>query len=102
MKFPEWKKNNVYLAGESYAGIYIPYLMDKIDNYNSITAGTDNDINLKGIIVGNGCTDWQKDTTPAMIDMLYEHHFLSQKEYDAFRNNCLPVENWMLKIFDDE
>jgi serine carboxypeptidase-like clade 2 len=102
MKFPEWKKNNVYIAGESYAGIYIPYLMDKIDNYNAETAGIDNDINLKGIIVGNGCTDWQKDTTPAMIDMLYEHHFFSQKEYDTFRSNCLPVQNWMTKIFDDE
>jgi hypothetical protein len=57
---------------------------------------------LKGIIVGNGCTDWQQDTIPAMIDMLYEHHFLSQKEYDNFTKTCLPVENWMIKIFDEK
>ncbi len=57
-KFPEWKKLNVYLAGESYAGIYIPYIMDKIDIYNEESQGTENDINLRGIIVGNGCTDW--------------------------------------------
>jgi serine carboxypeptidase-like clade 2 len=33
-KFPEWERNNIFLAGESYAGIYIPYLMDKIDQFN--------------------------------------------------------------------
>jgi serine carboxypeptidase-like clade 2 len=91
LKFPEWKNLDVYLAGESYAGIYIPNLMDKIDKYNEDTTGVDNDIRLRGIIVGNGCTDWQKDTTPAMIDMLYEHHFLSQKEYNNFTKSCLGV-----------
>ena len=102
MKFPEWRKLDMYLAGESYAGIYIPYLMDKIDKYNQDMAGTDNDINLKGIIVGNGCTDWQKDTTPAMIDMLYEHHFLSQREYENFTKACSEVEDWMIHIYDSD
>lgn len=102
MKFPEWRKLDMYLAGESYAGIYIPYLMDKIDKYNQDVAGTENDINLKGIIVGNGCTDWQKDTTPAMIDMLYEHHFLSQREYENFTKGCSGVENWMITIYESD
>jgi carboxypeptidase C (cathepsin A) len=33
-KFPEYKKNNFWLAGESYAGKYIPDLAVLIDQYN--------------------------------------------------------------------
>ena len=41
-------KNEVYLSGESYAGIYIPYLATAI-----LADGT---VNLKGVLIGNGCT----------------------------------------------
>lgn len=34
-KYPEFKKNDLYLSGESYAGIYIPYLLDAIDTHNT-------------------------------------------------------------------
>ena len=40
-------------AGESYAGIYIPMLSYNIYQYNVANPG--NAINLKGIMVGNGC-----------------------------------------------
>lgn len=30
-KFPELKDNEVYISGESYGGIYVPRVMEKLD-----------------------------------------------------------------------
>ena len=48
--FPEYSSNKFYLTGESYAGIYIPMLMEQIDKdpYKA-------NINLIGSAIGNGC-----------------------------------------------
>ena len=52
--FPEYKSNDLYLTGESYAGVYIPTLAEAIvlaDQKGLYTGAK-----LKGIAVGNGCT----------------------------------------------
>jgi cathepsin A (carboxypeptidase C) len=48
-KFPELKFNDFYITGESYAGVYIPTLAKEVLDYTSI--------NLKGLAVGDPCTD---------------------------------------------
>jgi len=48
--FPEFKTNKFYITGESYAGIYIPMLMDQLDK-DSLSAK----INFIGSAIGNGC-----------------------------------------------
>ena len=49
-------KNEFYITGESYAGIYIPYLSNEILKRNKLPS-REITINLKGIMINNACTD---------------------------------------------
>lgn len=51
-KFPEFRTRNLFLAGESYAGHYIPQLADVILEYNSRHSNRFK-FKLKGIAVSN-------------------------------------------------
>lgn len=78
-KYPEYKPNDLYLSGESYGGIYVPYMAWYIDQHNT-TAGDDVfKPNLKGFAVGNGVTNWKFDTAPAFVDMAYWHSLYDTK-----------------------
>lgn len=65
-KFPEFLSNELYITGESYAGLYVPYLTWQVYQ-NNLRAKFDNKTqayNIKGFAVGNGATDWQQDGEP--------------------------------------
>ncbi|KAF2857525.1 serine carboxypeptidase [Piedraia hortae CBS 480.64] len=51
--FPEHSKDDLYLAGESYAGQYIPYIAKALLDRNDRT-GSDQQWNLTGLLIGNG------------------------------------------------
>ena len=73
-KYPQYKENDFYVAGESYAGVYVPYLAYAIHNYNlDVNTTYDRKINMVGWIVGNAVTNWDYDCDMANIDWLYEH-----------------------------
>lgn len=71
----------MWLSGESYAGVYVPYLAYQIDQYNTKYKDQPQYYkpNLKGYMVGNGVTNWTLDTDPAYIDMAYWHGLYSDK-----------------------
>ena len=46
--FPEYLENDLYLTGESYAGIYVPGIMNEIIEEPK-------GLKLKGVAVGDGC-----------------------------------------------
>jgi carboxypeptidase C (cathepsin A) len=71
-EFPEFKQNDLYITGESYGGIYVPYLAYRLHTHNQTTQ-TGGDIKLKGIAVGNGVTDWTVDCDPAYIELSWYH-----------------------------
>ncbi|KAK4154185.1 carboxypeptidase Y A [Chaetomidium leptoderma] len=50
-QFPEYAKQDFHIAGESYAGHYIPVFASEI------LAHKNRNINLKSVLIGNGLTD---------------------------------------------
>ncbi|KAL2192030.1 alpha/beta-hydrolase [Thermothelomyces heterothallicus CBS 203.75] len=51
--FPEYEHDDIYFAGESYAGQYIPYIAKHILARNKLPE-TKHKWNLKGLLIGNG------------------------------------------------
>ena len=83
-KFPELAKNEFFISGESYGGVYVPTLSKEI--LDNAPPGA---INFKGVSVGDPCTDntAQKDS----MDMLWYGHkngFVPEQEYDLLWNQC--------------
>ncbi|KAL8137162.1 hypothetical protein V2J09_003163 [Rumex salicifolius] len=57
--YEEFQSNNFFIAGESYAGIYVPTLSYEV--VKGLDAGVKPVINFKGYMVGNGVTDDEFD-----------------------------------------
>ncbi|KAI1081055.1 Alpha/Beta hydrolase protein [Whalleya microplaca] len=51
--FPEYEHDDIYIAGESYAGQHIPYIAKAIIKRNKLPQ-TSIKWNLKGLLIGNG------------------------------------------------
>ena len=91
-KFPELVDNELYITGESYAGIFVPTFAYNVLLYNEYASDTK--INLQGIAVGNGCTDWKVDTTPAFMQEAWTHSLIWWEYYEKLMENCDNMENY--------
>lgn len=72
--FPEYKSNKFYITGESYAGIYIPMLMDQI---RSDSMGAK--LNFQGSAIGNGC--WGNTVGTCDFSSTEAYHISSEFYY---------------------
>jgi carboxypeptidase C (cathepsin A) len=95
--FSEFRGNEFYISGESYAGVYIPSLAEVILKGNR--AGEDY-INLAGILVGNGCSGTEVGVcaeNEAVVDVdvefLHGHGLYSEKLYQAIKKACGDFTN---------
>jgi len=66
-KFPDFKVNDLFISGESYAGIYVPYFAHEIYQNNLIANFTPSlyTIPIAGTMVGNGATNWDYEAWPS-------------------------------------
>ncbi|KAI6669451.1 hypothetical protein NL676_004336 [Syzygium grande] len=85
-RFPQYRSSEFYVAGEGYAGHYVPQLAEVIydENKKSIE---DTFINLKGIIVGNPSVDFETHLT-GMIDYAWGHALISDDLYFSIKAKC--------------
>ncbi|KAF3792852.1 Serine carboxypeptidase II-3 [Nymphaea thermarum] len=86
--FPEYKERDFYIAGESYAGHFVPQLAHVILQNNKWPKRTIT-INLKGITIGNGVINkWTDDK--GQFDYLWTHALISDEIVDTIHKNCYP------------
>ncbi|CAL5007793.1 unnamed protein product [Urochloa decumbens] len=85
-RFPQFKSHDFYIAGESYAGHYVPQLSEKILDGNK-AGPKERYINLKGLMVGNALMDDETDQT-GMIDYAWDHAVISDRVYNDVKSQC--------------
>ncbi|XP_051856184.1 probable serine carboxypeptidase CPVL [Antechinus flavipes] len=102
--FPEYRKNDFYATGESYAGKYVPAIAHYIHLLNP-TAKVK--INLKGVAIGDGFSD-PESIIGGYAGFLYHIGLLDEKQKKYFQKQCaetikyIKEENWKkaFEIFD--
>jgi serine carboxypeptidase-like clade 2 len=70
----------LFIAGESYGGIYAPYLTWEIYQWNVMADQTGaQKYNLGGLMVGNGATDWEFDVSPSFPEAAHGFNIIPRK-----------------------
>ncbi|XP_071374654.1 lysosomal protective protein [Centroberyx affinis] len=77
--FPEFKKNELFLTGESYAGIYIPTLAERVME--------DDSLNLQGVAVGNGMSSYEMNDN-SLVFFAYYHGLLGSRLWAELQTFC--------------
>lgn len=80
-KYPELQGREFYITGESYAGIYIPFLVNRL-----VEEPLDG-VNLTGFAIGNPLTDDAIDGS-AYMDYYYSHALISRQNYHKLQFEC--------------
>ncbi|XP_062242317.1 cathepsin A-like [Platichthys flesus] len=79
-KFPNFTKNDFFIFGESYGGVYAPTL-------SLLVATGPARINLKGFAVGNGISSFALNDQ-SLIYFGYYHGLFGEDLWQDLKNNC--------------
>lgn len=80
--FPEFVRNPFFVAGESYAGHYVPQLAEKLFERPEGKA-----VNLQGFMAGNPSTDWTIEPDAYWAFMAY-HALMSTSDWKEAQHVC--------------
>ncbi|CAL9157016.1 unnamed protein product [Musa hybrid cultivar] len=110
-KFPNLKSHEFFIAGESYAGHYVPQLAELIHEGNK-KASKDSYINLRGFMIGNAVLNDATDQL-GMVEYAWSHAIISDELHASLRRECnsfegagegkacLPAVKAFLRAFQD-
>ncbi|GMY15206.1 serine carboxypeptidase-like 45 [Fagus crenata] len=82
-KFPKYRHRDLFIAGESYAGHYIPQLAKLIIEINK----NERVFNLKGIALGNPVLEFATDLN-SRAEFFWSHGLISDSTYKMFTSAC--------------
>ncbi|KAL6231649.1 hypothetical protein BDW75DRAFT_233414 [Aspergillus navahoensis] len=93
--FPEYERDDIYIAGESYAGQYIPYIAKAIQDRNKDIHDKHSSSarwNLRGLLIGNGWIS-PAEQYPAYLSFAYEEGLVEKgsklgKELEVLLSVC--------------
>ncbi|CAH9104280.1 unnamed protein product [Cuscuta europaea] len=92
-RFPQFKDHDFFIAGESYAGHYVPQLAEVIFDRNKDKRPYPH-INLKGFIVGNPETNDYYDCK-GLLEYAWSHAIISGEQYYKAEAVCnFRSSNW--------
>uniref|UniRef100_A0A1D1XHM0 Carboxypeptidase n=1 Tax=Anthurium amnicola TaxID=1678845 RepID=A0A1D1XHM0_9ARAE len=83
LKFPQYKDRDLFIAGESYAGHYVPQLAQLMVQFNR----KEKTFNLKGIALGNPVLEFATDFN-SRAEFLWSHGLISDSTYRMFSSAC--------------
>jgi hypothetical protein len=90
--YPEFSKNQFFITGESYAGIYVPTLAYRV--YEGNMAGKPY-INIAGAAIGNGCwgdavgtCSGSPDSDRIALTFYHGHSMIAQSRWDSMIAAC--------------
>ena len=93
--FPEYQKLPLFLAGESYAGFYVPWISQHILKLKHSTEIHDREaiakINLQGAAIGNGAIDYTIQE-PSYAEYAYYHGLIpleAKERLELEWNRCI-------------
>ena len=90
--YPEYRKNDFYVTGESYGGHYVPQLCEQI-----LEKDTRGEINLRGLMAGNAAvnSDWYELGTAdprtdawSFLTFMHTHGIVPHGAYAAAAEQC--------------
>ncbi|XP_009759845.1 serine carboxypeptidase-like 45 [Nicotiana tabacum] len=82
-KFPQYRKSNLFLTGESYAGHYVPQLAKLMMVFNK----KQQIFNLKGVALGNPVLEFATDFN-SRAEYFWSHGLISDPTYRMFSSAC--------------
>ncbi|XP_057840649.2 serine carboxypeptidase 1 isoform X2 [Cryptomeria japonica] len=84
-EYPEFLSNPLFIAGESFAGIYVPTLASEVSK--GITAGVKPILNFQGYMVGNGVTDPTFDGN-ALVPFVHGMGLIPNSLFEETQDAC--------------
>lgn len=101
-KFPEFASHELYLTGESYAGVYIPLLAQAIVRHNH-QRHPSTSIPLRGMAVGDPCTD-DASQGQSRDPLWYSHQrgLVDESLYAVLQTKCTPPQPFVSLDDDDD